>query len=315
MRIIFLGTPDFAVATLDALVSAGLDVVAVVTAPDKPSGRGLKLKQSAVADAAEKHGIPTLKPEKLKNPEFLEELKSFQADVQVVVAFRMLPELVWNMPALGTYNLHGSLLPDYRGAAPINHAIINGESTTGVTTFKLIHAIDQGAIALQREIPITENQTAGELHDQMMLVGADLMVETLKQLEVGTLPSTDQQIEEGRILKEAPKLSPAFCTLNAKSSTKKMHDFIRGLSPYPGVSSNFISSSEKIPFKLYRSLISDRPKGNHEAADVLIENGHLYICSLDGILEILELQPAGKRRMTTKEFLNGFKNEGNLKVE
>jgi methionyl-tRNA formyltransferase len=315
MRIIFLGTPDFAVATLDALVAAGMNVVAVVTAPDKPSGRGLKLKQSAVADAAEKHGIPTLKPEKLKNPLFLDELKSFGADVQVVVAFRMLPEVVWNMPPLGTYNLHGSLLPDYRGAAPINHAIINGETITGVTTFKLIHAIDQGAIALQKEIPISENQTAGELHDEMMHIGAGLMVETLKQLQAGTLVSKDQSVESGRILKEAPKLNPAFCSLKVDATSKSMHDFIRGLSPYPGVSSSFLSKGEKFPIKLYKSQWCDRPKGNHRTADVLVENGHLYICSTDGFLEILELQPAGKRRMTTKEFLNGFKWEGDLKVE
>jgi len=315
MRIAFLGTPDFAVATLEALVRAKLNVVAVITAPDKPSGRGLKLKQSAVADAADAFGIPTLKPEKLKDPNFLKQLKSYQADIQVVVAFRMLPELVWNMPELGTYNLHGSLLPDYRGAAPINHAIINGETKTGATTFKLVHAIDQGAIALQDEILISENQTAGELHDEMMHIGARLMVKTLHQLENNQLNLVEQHIDRSKPAKEAPKLSPAFCTLNANVPAQKLHNFIRGLSPHPGVSTNFKVDGEMLPFKLYRSALTGRTNENLDIGDVILEDGRLYICSADELLEILELQPAGKRRMSTKEFLNGFKFEGFMKVE
>lgn len=315
MRIVFLGTPDFAVATLDALVQAKMNVVAVVTAPDKPSGRGLKLKQSAVGDAAELYGIPTLKPEKLKDPSFLEELRSYEADVQVVVAFRMLPELVWNMPVLGTYNLHGSLLPDYRGAAPINHAIINGETKTGLTTFKLVHAIDHGAIALQEELSISENQTAGELHDKMMHIGAELMVKTLNLLEKGQLKLVEQTIDHSKTIHEAPKLSPAFCTLNANSSAKKLHNLIRGLSPFPGVSTKFHVNGNSIPFKIYRSAITGRPIEKNTPGDLVLVDARLYICSEDELLEILELQPAGKRRMSTKEFLNGFKLSGPMKME
>ena len=276
MRIVFLGTPDFAVATLDKLIAENLEVVAIVTAPDRPSGRGLKLRQSAVADAAQKHGIPVLKPEKLKNPEFLNQLEAFKADVQVVVAFRMLPEVVWNMPPLGTFNLHASLLPQYRGAAPINHAIIQGENITGVTTFKLIHEIDKGSVALQREIPIGDNTTAGELHDQMMQIGASLMAETLKQLQKGELRLFSQETSKDTEFKEAPKLNPDFCSFNKNMSCLQLHNFIRGLSPFPGVNATLNENGEAKKIKLYLSAISSEPIPNdYHTGDLYIEKNRL----------------------------------------
>ena len=206
MRIVFLGTPEFAVASLDALLNAKMDVVGVVTAPDKPAGRGLNLTESAVKKFASEKGLKILQPEKLKNPEFLDQLKSLNADLQVVVAFRMLPEVVWNMPPLGTINLHASLLPNYRGAAPINWAIINGEKETGVTTFKLQHAIDTGNILMQEKISIGEDETAGELHDRMMKIGADLLVKTVQGLEAGTLKEIPQSYISDEILPHGPKI-------------------------------------------------------------------------------------------------------------
>ena len=316
MRIVFLGTPDFAVATLEKLIEKDLNVVAVVTAPDRPSGRGLKLKQSAVADAAQRHNIPVLKPEKLKNPEFLAELEAYKADVQVVVAFRMLPEIVWNMPPLGTYNLHASLLPQYRGAAPINHAIIQGESLTGVTTFKLIHEIDKGSIALQREIPVGENTTAGELHDEMMQVGASLMVETLKQLQKGELRLISQDTSNDAEFKEAPKLNPDFCSFNKNMNCLQLHNFIRGLSPFPGVNATLNENGELKKIKLYLSALSpEAAPSDKKTGAILIEKNRLYICMNDGILEILELQPAGKRRMKASEFINGLHSTANMSLE
>ncbi|MEX1188745.1 MAG: methionyl-tRNA formyltransferase [Bacteroidia bacterium] len=315
MRIVFLGTPDFAVATLEELIALGFNVVAVVTAPDRPSGRGLKMKQSAVAESAEKHGIPVLKPEKLKNPEFLHMLKEIKADVQVVVAFRMLPELVWNMPPKGTYNLHASLLPQYRGAAPINHAIIQGEKITGVTTFKLIHEIDKGSIALQKEIPIGIDTTAGELHDEMMVQGAKLMSETLKLLENDTLELKPQASPTSGKLKEAPKLSPEFCRFNKNMFSLELHNFIRGLSPYPGVNATLNEGVEQKQIKLYCSALTNREKGASHKGDLIIEKDHIYICMQDGLVEILELQPAGKRRMLAKEYLNGLKSSADMTLE
>src|SRR6476469_7825863 len=229
LRIVFMGTPEFAVASLDALVQGGFNVVGVITAPDKPAGRGLQLQQSAVKKYAVEKGLPVLQPEKLKNPQFLEQLKSLQADLQVVVAFRMLPEVVWNMPPLGTINVHGSLLPQYRGAAPINWAIINGEGETGVTTFKLKHEIDTGAILLQEKISIGETETAGELHDHMKVVGAHLLVRTLQELSSGTLQEVPQQNEElNEAQKHAPKIFTETCKIDWTKSTNEIYNLIRG---------------------------------------------------------------------------------------
>ena len=238
-RIIFMGTPEFAVASLDALVRAGFNVVAVVTGPDKPAGRGMKLQESAVKKYAIEKGLNILQPEKLKNQQFLENLRSLNADIQVVVAFRMLPEVVWNMPPMGTINVHGSLLPQYRGAAPINWAVINGEKETGVTTFKLKHEIDTGDILLQERIPIGENETAGELHDRMKEIGADVLVKTIKGLKDDGLKETPQSsIHDSRFavddLRHAPKIFTETCKINFTKTTAEVHNLIRGLSPFPG---------------------------------------------------------------------------------
>lgn len=315
MRIIFLGTPDFAVATLEQLNIDGFDLVAVVTAPDRPAGRGLKMKESAVALAANNLNIPVLKPGNLKDVDFINELESFQADVQVVVAFRMLPAAVWDMPKLGTYNLHASLLPQYRGAAPINHAIINGEKFTGVTTFKLVHEIDMGSIALQTEVPIHDDDTAGHLHDLLMLEGAQLMSETLKRLSEGSLELKEQSDYDQKKLKSAPKLNPEFCSFDNSMTCQQTHNFIRGLSPFPGVKANLIEGGEIKPIKIYKSQISSVSFEAHKQGDLVIQNGHLYICMSDGFLEILELQPAGKRRMTAKDYMNGAQIDSPKRLE
>src|SRR5688572_15646981 len=232
-RIIFMGTPEFAVASLDALVQAGCNIIAVITAPDKPAGRGMKLTESAVKKYAVEKQLPVLQPVKLKDPEFLETLKGLQADLQIVVAFRMLPEVVWNMPPLGTINLHGSLLPQYRGAAPINWAVINGEKETGVTTFKLQHEIDTGDILLQQSFPIGDDETAGEVHDKMKDIGARLLVRTVQGIAEGTLQSTPQPATEAP-LKHAPKIYTDTCNINWTKTAQEIHDLIRGLSPFPG---------------------------------------------------------------------------------
>ena len=248
LRIVFMGTPEFAVASLDALVKAKCNIVGVITAPDKPAGRGMKMTESAVKKYAVRNSLKLLQPEKLKNPEFLEELRSLNADLQIVVAFRMLPESVWNMPPLGTVNLHGSLLPQYRGAAPINWAVINGEKETGVTTFKLKHEIDTGNILLQESFPIDENETAGEVHDKMKEIGARVLVETVKGIADGTLeerPQSSMQNDQSSKfdspltthhspLKHAPKIFTETCNIDWRRSIDEIHNLIRGLSPFPG---------------------------------------------------------------------------------
>ena len=241
LRIVFMGTPEFAVASLDKLVKAGCNIVGVITAPDKPAGRGMELQQSAVKKYAVEKGLNILQPEKLKNPDFLQELKALNADLQIVVAFRMLPEVVWNMPPMGTINLHGSLLPQYRGAAPINWAIINGEKETGVTTFKLQHEIDTGNILLQESFPIGDAETAGEVHDRMKEIGADLLLKTVEGLAKGSLKEQEQpsmvngesskNIEH--TLKHAPKIFTETCNINWDKSVDEVYNLIRGLSPYP----------------------------------------------------------------------------------
>src|SRR5689334_22941625 len=244
LRIVFMGTPEFAVASLEALVRAGFNIVGVVTAPDKPAGRGMKMTESAVKKFAARKGITILQPEKLKDPVFLEELKALQADLQVVVAFRMLPEIVWNMPRLGTINLHGSLLPQYRGAAPINWAVINGDKETGVTTFKLKHEIDTGDILLQERMPIGDNETAGEVHDRMMELGAGVLVETVKGLSNGSLKETPQ--DNSGVLRHAPKIFTATCRIDWNKPGEDIYNLIRGLSPYPAAFTDFEDKTLKI---------------------------------------------------------------------
>lgn len=304
MRIIFLGTPDFAVGILEALISANKNIVGVVTAPDKPAGRGKKLQQSAIKVCALKHSIDVLQPTNLKDENFLEELKSLNADIQIVVAFRMLPEVVWNMPEFGTFNLHASLLPQYRGAAPINWAIINGETKTGVTTFFLKHEIDTGDVLDQTEVEIGENENVGSLYYRLMTVGAQKVVETLTRIEKGDLNSTPQsELVEGE-LKEAPKIFKPFCKIDWTDKAKNIHNKIRGLSPYPCAFTRVESNDKELGLKLYESSIEYKP--NTIPGTVIQEKDKLGIEVADGIIWLHEIQLEGKKRMKTGDFLRGF---------
>ena len=296
-----MGTPDFAVASLDALVRANFDVVAVVTAPDKPAGRGQKLNESAVKKYAVEKGIPVLQPEKLKNPEFIEELRSYQADLQVVVAFRMLPEIVWNMPAKGTINLHGSLLPQYRGAAPINHAIINGEKESGVTTFFLKQEIDTGDIILSDSVPIADDETAGELHDKLMVVGANLLVKTLRAIEANNI--TEQPQPQNADLKHAPKIFKEDCKIDWNSPAQSIHNLIRGLSPYPTA---FTVLNEK-NLKVFKAEIEDKEPGIVAGGFLTDGKTYLKFAAKDGFIKLLDIQYEGKKRMLIEDFLRGMR--------
>jgi methionyl-tRNA formyltransferase len=308
LRIVFMGTPEFAVASLRALVEAGFNVVGVITAPDKPAGRGMKLNESAVKKYAAEKGLTVLQPEKLKNPGFIAELETLKADLQVVVAFRMLPEVVWKMPPLGTINLHGSLLPQYRGAAPINWAIINGEKETGVTTFKLQQEIDTGNILLQEKILIGENDTAGELHDIMKEIGANLLVATVKGIEDGSLQETSQSkaLEqfEGE-LKHAPKLFTETCIVDWNAGCDKIYNLVRGLSPYPGA----ITRLDGKILKIYKS--SKETTTPAETPGNYVTDGRTYLkfsCA-DGYIHLLEVQLEGKKRILIGDFLRGYRFE------
>lgn len=304
-RIVFLGTPEFAVTSLAALTEAGLNVVAVVTAPDKSAGRGMKPKSSAVKLFAASKNIPVLQPEKLKDPEFLKALSAFQPELQVVVAFRMLPEVVWNLPPMGTVNLHASLLPQYRGAAPINWAVINGEKETGLTTFQLQHAIDTGDILLQEKIAIGEEETAGELHDRMMVQGGALLMVTVKGLFAGTVQPTNQQSlsSNNHNIRHAPKITRDACRIDWSKSTQEVFNFVRGLSPHYGAYTLF---NDKL-LKIFRS--------KKEIASVSLPPGlfttdyqtYLKFACADGYLSVSELQMEGKKKMSVEEFLRGFR--------
>jgi methionyl-tRNA formyltransferase len=305
LKIVFMGTPEFAVASLDALLTAGFNVVSVVTAPDKPAGRGMKLNESAVKKYAVEKGLKILQPEKLKNPLFLEELRSLHADVNVVVAFRMLPEVVWNMPPLGTINVHASLLPQYRGAAPINWAIINGERETGVTTFKLQHEIDTGNILLQEKIKIGDDETAGELHDKMKIIGAELLVKTISELGNGTIKERRQETRVGseEEIKHAPKIFTETCKIDWSKTVDEIYNLIRGLSPYPCA---FTYLNNKM-LKIYRA--------EKEIEVTAFDNGSVhtdgktflkFACS-NGFIHVTDIQPEGKRRMNVEDFLRGWR--------
>jgi methionyl-tRNA formyltransferase len=301
LRIVFFGTPDFAVASLRALVEAGGQVVAVVTAPDKPSGRGLQLTQTPVKEYALSQHIPVLQPPKLKNPEFLETLKSYAADVHVVVAFRMLPEAVWAMPPLGTINVHASLLPQYRGAAPINWAIMNGETETGVTTFRLKHEIDTGGLLLQTAVPILPEDNAGSLHDKLMMAGAALLVRTLDGLAAGSIVPQPQP--EGDDLKHAPKIFKEDTRINWSQPAAVIHNFIRGLSPYPAAFTTLKEKGLKV-------FLSKPVQEAHDIEAGTIETDgktYLRVASDDGWVYLEEVQQEGKKRMPVVEFLRGFR--------
>lgn len=301
MRIVFMGTPDFAVASLDALVSNGFNVVSVVTAPDKPAGRGLKLTESAVKQYATAKGIPVLQPIKLKDPAFLASLKDLQADIQIVVAFRMLPEIVWNMPRMGTLNVHGSLLPQYRGAAPINWAVINGERQTGVTTFKLKHEIDTGDILLQESMPIGDNETATEVHDRMKIIGANLLVKTLQQMLKGTIREIPQILKVET--KHAPKIFTKDCTIQWNQPADQLHNLVRGLAQFPGAITHLDGKILKV-FKSSKEIISHQ----NEVGKVFTDNKTFlkFSCS-NGYLHLLDIQLEGKKRMPITDFLRGYK--------
>lgn len=309
LRIIFMGTPEFAVASLDALVKAGCNIVGVITAPDKPAGRGMKMNESAVKKYAVEHNLKILQPDKLKNPEFLAELKSLNADLQIVVAFRMLPEVVWGMPPMGTVNLHGSLLPQYRGAAPIHWAVINGEKETGVTTFKLKHEIDTGDILLQKSFPIGDDETTGDVHDRMKTIGADLLVETVKGLAHGTLIETPQtNIEQtATSLKHAPKLTTESCRINWSKPAEDVYNLIRGLNPFPTA---FTIVNEKM-VKVFSSKKEITPPDKTEGDYETDGKTYLKFACLNGYIHLLDIQMEGKKRMSIEEFLRGYRFSGN----
>lgn len=307
-----MGTPDFAVACLSKLVDAGYQIVAVITAPDKAAGRGLKTSQSEVKKYAVEKNLRILQPLNLKDPGFLEELRSLQADLQVVVAFRMLPESVWNMPPLGTINLHASLLPQYRGAAPINWAIINGEKETGVTTFKLKHEIDTGDILLQQKIPIGEDETAGELYNRMKEIGAKLLLQTVKEISEHPLPGIPQQVnstkninqQTGHPLNHAPKIFTETCRINWNKNAEEILNLIRGLSPYPGAFTIFNGKTLKI-FKAKKEITeASKPAGEYETD----HKSFLKFACDNGFIAALELQLEGKKKMGVEEFLRGFRS-------
>lgn len=304
MRIIFMGTPDFAVASLKALIDAGEEVVAVVTGPDKPAGRGQKIHESAVKQFAVSQNIPVLQPQKLKDPTFLEELKSYRADLQVVVAFRMLPELVWNMPEKGTINVHASLLPNYRGAAPINHAIINGEKSSGVTTFLLQHEIDTGNILYSTEVPISDTDNAGDLHDKLMVAGAELLIKTVNAIKTGNInPIPQDDLGENSELKHAPKIFKEDCLIDWNKSTEEVYNLIRGLSPYPAA---FTHLDGKV-LKIYSA--EKETTGHNDLPGSYLSDGKtsLKFATGDGYLKLTEVQIEGKKRMLVSDFLRGFR--------
>jgi len=310
LRIVFMGTPDFAVESLRALVENSYNVVGVITVPDKPAGRGQKIKQSAVKKYAVEKGLMVLQPVKLRDPEFIAELKLLKADLQVVVAFRMLPEVVWSMPQKGTFNLHASLLPQYRGAAPLNWAIINGEKESGATTFMLQHEIDTGNIIDQVKVPIGDNDTVETLHDNLRLSGAQLVLKTVDKIAKGNLKMIpqDQLIKEGETLKPAPKIFKEDCKIDWKRDCLSLHNFIRGLSPYPTAWTTLchLESGEETSAKIFHS---DYEPAIHQKTPGTMETDgkkYLKIACNNGFILIQQLQLAGKKRMGIEDFLRGF---------
>lgn len=317
LRIVFLGTPEFALSSLEALISGGYDVAAVVTTPDQPSGRGLKMTPSPVKTAALKNHIPVLQPEKLKNGEFIDALKDLRADLFIVVAFRMLPEVVWNMPPLGTFNLHASLLPQYRGAAPIHHAIMNGETETGLTTFFLTHEIDTGLVIFQEKIPVGPEETTGELHDRMKVAGARLVLKTVDAISSGQLTLTEQKalVDPAQPLKTAPKIFKEDCKLDWADKTHRLFDKIRGLNPVPAAFTTLLSpEGETFNLKIYRAQQGFPVPGLQPGRIIAGEMLPITIITGDGSLILQEVQLAGKRRMAAEEFLRGFRINSDWKA-
>lgn len=306
LKIVFFGTPEFAVESLDRLVTEGFDVAAVVTATDKPAGRGHRLLQSAVKTYALEHNLLVLQPASLKDPEFIALLRTINADLFIVIAFRMLPEEVWAMPRLGTFNLHGSLLPRYRGAAPINWAIINGDSETGVTTFFLKHEIDTGDIIDQSRISVGADENFGSVYDRLMHIGADLTVDTVRRIIDGTLTTTPQDSAGMEAPTPAPKIFKDTCHIDWSRPANDIHNLVRGLSPVPAAWTTLVTPSvPELAVKIYATSVSDRSmKGN--PGGIIVDSSKLFVCCGDNRpVEILELQPAGKKRMSAADYIRG----------
>lgn len=316
IRIVYFGTPEFAASQLEAILAAGYEVAAVVTMPDKPAGRGRKIQYSEVKKTALEHNLPLLQPEKLKDPQFLEALKSYQANLFIVVAFRMLPAVVWQMPKYGTFNLHASLLPQYRGAAPINFAIINGETETGLTTFFLNEEIDKGAVIMRERVAIRPDETAGELHDELMLLGNKVVVETIRKIEQGEVHALEQDTMEQGELKPAPKITKEFCNVDWKQSRQSIYNHIRGLSPYPAAHTLLRSSSDEVlELKIFACTFTP---SQHESSigSVFTDNKtFLKISVCDGFIFLSEVQQAGKKRMNIADFLRGTQLMGTWKAD
>ena len=302
LRIVFMGTPDFAVATLDALLKANFNVVGVITAVDKPAGRGRKVKQSAVKKYALENNLSILQPINLKNEKFIHDLKALNANLQVVVAFRMLPKIVWQMPKYGTFNLHASLLPDYRGAAPINWAIINGEAITGVSTFFIDEKIDTGSIILQEKVVIEKNETVGELHDKLMIIGSILVVKTVHQIKEGYVKSTQQSEKDGKL---APKIFSDTCKIDWNAPLNSIYNLIRGLNPYPTAWTVLLNNNEKMKLKIF-DVKKENIIHQHAIGFVITSKKEIRVAVKNGFIKIESLQLAGKRKMGSESLLNGF---------
>ena len=319
MKIVYFGTPEIASSQLEAIIAAGYEVAAVVTVPDKPAGRGKKIQSSDVKLTALKYNLPVLQPVSLKSPEFIEELSSYNADLFVVVAFRMLPEVVWSMPPMGTFNLHASLLPQYRGAAPINHAIINGEKETGLTTFLLDKEIDTGEIIMQEKVVIEDDETAGTLHDKLMLLGNKVVVETIKIIEEGRVQSQSQEmiIERDNLqLKPAPKIFKEDCKIDWTKDAKSIYDFIRGLSPYPAAHTQFVSeNNDTIDIKVFEVVLKENESEDKDLYKIKTDGkSYLDVVLGKNNISIKVIQQAGKKAMPIADFLRGTRLEGEWKV-
>nr|WP_298998409.1 methionyl-tRNA formyltransferase [uncultured Allomuricauda sp.] len=313
LKIVFMGTPEFAVESLKHLLESGFNIVGVITAPDRPAGRGRKLQESAVKQFAVANNLKVLQPTNLKDEQFIEELRQLKANLQVVVAFRMLPRVVWQMPEYGTFNLHASLLPQYRGAAPINWAIINGETETGVTTFFIDDKIDTGHIILQDKIQIEQNESAGSLHDRLMQIGGKLVVKTCKMIasdDVKTIPQ-----EQSTVLKSAPKIHKETCEIDWNLPAEQIHNHIRGLSPYPGAWTNFFKDGDENPIilKVFRSAI-EPANTSYKIGEVITTKDSLKVVAGDGVISLLEIQLPGKKRMKTADTLRGLQVGENAKM-
>ncbi|MBQ6769809.1 MAG: methionyl-tRNA formyltransferase [Bacteroidales bacterium] len=316
IRIVYFGTPEFAASQLEAILAAGFDVAAVVTMPDKPAGRGKKIQFSEVKKTALAHGLPLLQPEKLKDPDFLSQLATYQANLFIVVAFRMLPAVVWKMPKLGTFNLHASLLPQYRGAAPINFALINGETETGLTTFFLNEEIDKGDIIMREKATIRPDETAGELHDELMLLGNRIVVETIKKIGQGCLSTQNQEEFAGnRPLKSAPKITKEFCRINWHQDCLTIFNHIRGLSPYPAAHTQLVSGQgNSIEMKVFASEIEAETPTLPVGTVVTDNKTVLKIMAEDGFVRLTQVQQAGKKNMSVADFLRGTQLLGEWKT-